>query len=68
MTPPLLSIILPAHNEERRLPQTLDEVGAFIQAQPYSIEVVLVEAGVGLVRMERRRHRMAELFTSGSRS
>jgi dolichyl-phosphate beta-glucosyltransferase len=45
LTPPFLSIILPAHNEEKRLPRTLDEVDAFIQAQVYSVEVVLVENG-----------------------
>jgi glycosyltransferase involved in cell wall biosynthesis len=36
---------LPAHNEEGRLPQTLDEVGAFAHAQPYAVEVVVVENG-----------------------
>lgn len=40
-----LSIILPAHNEEQRLSKTLDEVRAFVDAQSYSVEVVLVENG-----------------------
>jgi dolichyl-phosphate beta-glucosyltransferase len=43
--PPFLSIILPAHNEEQRLPRTLEEVNQFITAQTYSTEVVLVENG-----------------------
>lgn len=45
MKPPYLSIVLPAHNEEVRLPKTLDEIEAFVQAQPYPVEVVLVENG-----------------------
>lgn len=45
MTTPFLSIVLPAHNEEQRLPRTLDEINVFIQAQSYPIEVVLVENG-----------------------
>jgi dolichyl-phosphate beta-glucosyltransferase len=40
---PFLSIILPAHNEETRLPQTLLQVEQFIKSQPYAIEVVIVE-------------------------
>jgi glycosyltransferase involved in cell wall biosynthesis len=42
---PFLSIILPAHNEEQRLPRTLEEVKGFIEAQSYPVEVVLVENG-----------------------
>lgn len=45
MKPPYLSIILPAHNEEARLPKTLDEIDTFVQNQPYPVEVVLVENG-----------------------
>jgi dolichyl-phosphate beta-glucosyltransferase len=40
-----LSIIFPAHNEETRLPATLDKVAAFISSQPYPIEVLVVENG-----------------------
>ena len=42
---PFLSIILPAHNEEQRLPRTLQEVNGFINSQSYPVEVVLVENG-----------------------
>ena len=42
---PFLSIILPAHNEEQRLPRTEQEVNGFIEAQSYPVEVVLVENG-----------------------
>ena len=40
---PYLSIILPAHNEEQRLPETLQQVVQFIQSQSYEIEIVIVE-------------------------
>ena len=40
-----LSIIIPAHNEEQRLPETLREIDAFVNTQPYAIEVLVVENG-----------------------
>jgi len=43
MVTPLLSIILPAHNEENRLPGTLDEIWKFLQAQTYAAEILVVE-------------------------
>jgi glycosyltransferase involved in cell wall biosynthesis len=43
--PPLLSIIIPAHNEEGRLPDTLSKVFAFLERQTYQAEVVIVENG-----------------------
>ncbi|HET6847010.1 MAG TPA: dolichyl-phosphate beta-glucosyltransferase [Anaerolineales bacterium] len=45
MSTPLLSIVIPAHNEESRLPRTLEQVFAFLQKQPYSAEVLVVENG-----------------------
>ncbi len=45
MSSPLLSIVIPAHNEERRLPRTLEQVFAFLDQQPYAAEVVVVENG-----------------------
>jgi glycosyltransferase involved in cell wall biosynthesis len=42
---PFLSIVIPAYNEENRLPHTLDEVAAFLNAQPYTAEIVIVENG-----------------------
>lgn len=42
---PLLSIIIPAHNEEKRLPGTLDQIFAFLQTQTYEAEVIVVENG-----------------------
>ena len=42
---PLLSIIIPAHNEESRLPHSLEQVFAFLEKQGYPSEVVVVENG-----------------------
>jgi len=42
---PDLSIIIPAYNEEQRLPATLDKIAAFLQNQPTSAEVVVVDDG-----------------------
>ena len=38
-----LSIIIPAHNEERRLPQTLEQVVHFAASQTFNTEVLVVE-------------------------
>jgi glycosyltransferase involved in cell wall biosynthesis len=40
-----ISIIIPAYNEEARLPQTLEQVAAFLQTQTYHYEVIVVENG-----------------------
>lgn len=40
-----LSLIIPAHNEEHRLPPTLKTVDAFLEKQPYDSEIVVVENG-----------------------
>ena len=45
MTTPFLSIVIPAHNEESRLPRTLGQIFAFLEKQPYTSEVVIVENG-----------------------
>ena len=45
MISPFLSIIIPAHNEEIRLPRTLRQVFAFLEKQSYSAEVIVVENG-----------------------
>jgi glycosyltransferase involved in cell wall biosynthesis len=43
--PPFLSIIIPAHNEEQRLPDSLTKVMAFLQKQSYEAEVLVVNNG-----------------------
>lgn len=45
MSIPLLSIIIPAYNEEERLPHTLQVIHEFLQKQPYTSEVLVVENG-----------------------
>jgi dolichyl-phosphate beta-glucosyltransferase len=43
VNPPFLSVIIPAHNEESRLPRSLGQVFAFLEKQNYSFEVLVVE-------------------------
>jgi dolichyl-phosphate beta-glucosyltransferase len=40
-----LSIVIPAHNEERRLVPTLEKVSSFLRSQPWKAEVLVVENG-----------------------
>lgn len=42
---PRLSIVIPAHNEERRLPVAFQKIDAFLQTQPYRAEIIVVENG-----------------------
>jgi glycosyltransferase involved in cell wall biosynthesis len=42
---PFLSIILPAHNEAERLPETLEKIDEFLRTQDYTSEVLVVENG-----------------------
>jgi len=42
---PLLSIIIPAYNEAKRLPASLQEIIAFANQQPFAIEVIVVDDG-----------------------
>jgi dolichyl-phosphate beta-glucosyltransferase len=41
----LLSIIIPAHNEENRLPDSLARIFAFLERQTYQAEVLVIENG-----------------------
>ena len=43
--PPFLTIVIPAYNEEQRLPPTLARVAEFLREQPYASEVLIVENG-----------------------
>ncbi len=42
---PFLTIVIPAYNEERRLPPSLRTVADYLRAQPWAAEVVVVENG-----------------------
>jgi dolichyl-phosphate beta-glucosyltransferase len=41
----LASVIIPAWNEERRMRSSLQRVATFVQEQPYSLEVIVVDDG-----------------------
>lgn len=43
--PPLLSIIIPAYNEENRLPLSLGKIIAFLETRTYEYEILIVENG-----------------------
>ena len=45
MTTPLLSIVIPAYNEEKRLTNTLNKISAFLDKQDYLAEIVVIENG-----------------------
>ena len=40
-----LSVIIPAYNEERRLPKTLSEIGKYLKKQKYLYEIIVVSDG-----------------------
>ena len=42
---PFVSIIIPAYNEEARLPPTLQRIAAYLRQQNYRAEVLVVENG-----------------------
>ena len=42
---PFLSIVIPAYNEENRLPGTLEQVFRFLAKRPFSSEIIVVENG-----------------------
>lgn len=44
---PLVSVVIPAFNEERRLPQTLARVDEYFQTQSYATEILVVDDGSG---------------------
>lgn len=40
-----LSVIIPAYNEERRLPKTLEEIDKYLSKQSYDYEIIVVNDG-----------------------
>ncbi len=45
MNKPFLSIVIPAYNEETRLPGSLEKIAVFLAQQSYRAEVLIVENG-----------------------
>lgn len=45
MTQPFVSIVIPAYNEELRLPESMAQAFAFLEQQTYTWEVLIVENG-----------------------
>lgn len=43
--PPFLTIVIPAYNEARRLPQTLTAIQRYLAQQPFAAEVLVVDDG-----------------------
>lgn len=44
-TPPYLSVIIPAYNEEKRIRHTLEAIYAYLAPQPYAWEILVVLDG-----------------------
>ena len=43
--PPFLTVVIPAYNEDKRMPNTLETVTAYLAKQEYTSEVVVVDDG-----------------------
>ena len=69
---PYLSIIIPAHNEAHRLPQSLTKIVDFLQQQDYTAEVWVIENGsqdntAEVVKEFQKRHTFIKLHQSRER-
>lgn len=56
MPNPYLSLVIPAYNEARRLPATLEKAHQYLEAQSYSYEIIVVENGSDDNTLEIARH------------
>lgn len=69
---PLVSVVIPAYNEERRLPQTLARVHEYLSAQNYPSELLVVDDGstdntVRVVQDFARDHAAVQLIQNDHR-
>lgn len=60
---PFLSIVIPAHNEQNRLPGTLEQIFRFLEQQSFTFEVIVVENG-----SSDRTHEVAQEFAKRHKS
>jgi dolichyl-phosphate beta-glucosyltransferase len=66
-----LSIIVPAYNEERRLPKTLEHIHNYLAAQGFPAEVIIVDDGssdgtASVVETAQRKYPELRLVSNGS--
>jgi dolichyl-phosphate beta-glucosyltransferase len=40
-----LTVVIPAYNEENRLPASLEKIWSFLESQPYTSEIIVVDDG-----------------------
>ncbi|MGB2629643.1 MAG: dolichyl-phosphate beta-glucosyltransferase [Candidatus Omnitrophota bacterium] len=59
----LLSVIIPAYNEEKRLKNTLEGVSGYLSTQKYDFEIIIVDDG-----SDDRTFKIAEDFTKNNPS
>jgi dolichyl-phosphate beta-glucosyltransferase len=69
-SPPDLSIVIPAFNEERRLPESLERIHAYLAARSLRAEVIVVDDGskdgtAGVVADKAERYPEVRLVSNG---
>lgn len=69
---PFLSVVVPAYNEEHRLPTTLRRILAYLEGQDYSYEVIVVDDGsedntVGVIQSLLAQHPQLQLIENDHR-
>jgi len=71
-SPPLdLSVVIPAFNEERRLPRTLDSIAGYLASRPYRAEIIVVDDGsvdstAAVANLYREKFPELRLFSNGT--
>jgi len=59
---PFLSIIIPAYNEEKRLPHTLERLDHYLKKQTYRYEVLVIDDGSSRQSVQVVQHGLSRLF------
>ncbi len=68
--PPDLSVIIPAYNEERRLPKTIERIEAYLSARSLAAEIIVVDDGssdgsAALIESYRKRVPALRIVSNG---